>query len=38
MQKNTTLADKAVELLVPGALSPSSIELMENLLESNEEE
>ena len=36
--KNTTLGDKAVELLVPGALSPSSIELMENLLESNEEE
>ncbi|MEC9117962.1 MAG: AI-2E family transporter, partial [Candidatus Thermoplasmatota archaeon] len=36
--KNTTLGDKAVELLVPGALSPSSIELLENLLESNEEE
>ena len=36
--KNTTLGDKAVELLVPGALSPSSIELMENLLQSNEEE
>ena len=36
--KNTNLGDKAVELLVPGALSPSSIELMENLLQSNEEE
>ncbi|MAV06811.1 MAG: hypothetical protein CMA29_02835 [Euryarchaeota archaeon] len=36
--KNTPLGDKAVELLVPGALSPSSIELMENLLQSNEEE
>tara|TARA_Y100000589_G_scaffold330903_1_gene382130 strand:- start:2076 stop:3245 length:1170 start_codon:yes stop_codon:yes gene_type:complete len=36
--KNTTLGDKAIELLVPGALSPSSIELMENLLKLNEEE
>ena len=36
--KNTHLGDKAVELLVPGALSPSSIELMENLLQLNEEE
>ena len=36
--KDTPLGDKAVELLVPGALSPSLIELMENLLGSNEEE
>jgi hypothetical protein len=36
--KNTSLRNKATELLVPGALPPSSIELMESLLDAKQEE
>ena len=36
--KNTSLRNKATELLVPGALSPASIELMESLLDAKQEE
>ncbi len=36
--KNTNLRDKATDLLVPGVLSPSSVELMESLLNAKQEE
>ncbi|MBA45559.1 MAG: hypothetical protein CMB31_03115 [Euryarchaeota archaeon] len=36
--KNTSLRNKATELLVPGALSPASIELIESLLDAKQEE